>query len=52
MRTDRAAVTKRETGRNMPTVTTLAKLAEVTGNRLEIYFIPTSSPAGLTLSTE
>jgi transcriptional regulator with XRE-family HTH domain len=39
MYTDRSVVTKWETGRIHPTVTTLEKWAEVTGKRLRILMV-------------
>jgi transcriptional regulator with XRE-family HTH domain len=40
MCTHRSVVTKWEVGIRMPSVTTLEKLAEVTGHRLEVRLVP------------
>ena len=39
MSTTQSVIARMETGRYMPTLTTLEKLAEVTGHRLEVRFI-------------
>ncbi len=40
MRTNKSMVTRWETGGKIPNVTTLMKLAEVTGHRLRILLVP------------
>jgi transcriptional regulator with XRE-family HTH domain len=40
MYTDRSQVTRWETGTSTPTITTLEKLAEVTGHRLRVLLVP------------
>jgi transcriptional regulator with XRE-family HTH domain len=39
MRTNRSVVVRWETGKKIPTVITLEKLAEVTGHRLQVRLI-------------
>jgi transcriptional regulator with XRE-family HTH domain len=39
MRTTQSAIARLETGGRVPTLTTLEKLAEVTGQRLEVRFV-------------
>ena len=39
MRTTQSTIARLETGGRVPTLTTLEKLAEVTGQRLEVRFV-------------
>jgi transcriptional regulator with XRE-family HTH domain len=43
MRTTQSVIARLENGRSLPSMTTLEKLAEVTGNRLEVRLIRNAS---------
>lgn len=46
MRTSQPTISRLERGRNLPTITTLQRLADVTGHRLEVRLVAAQPSSG------